>query len=269
MSDQSDDLGEVFTDTLDDAAAALRDGDPSAAEAAELRERVERLADDVADASVPDLLAAAGVDVEDEDGASLSSALARADSDGVETLRKLLDVAELGEDAPEDDREFTERLAAIVDADEQAGGGGEGDGDEGGRTVDEERTDESTEGEDDQVTVADVFSSAASLAKDWSDSRSRAAEDKPSVDETDEEETPEADEETDEDDDETEESDEEDEDGLFDPEAIKERLTGDDEEADDGGRGRRSRSRRFSTVPSRRSDIGKPRRRFSTMKGRK
>lgn len=271
MSDQSDDLREEFTDTLDDAAAALGDGDLSAEETADLRERVERLADEVSESSVPDLLAAAGVDLDgDEDEASLADALAGSDSAGVDSLRKLLDVAELGEDAPADDREFTERLTAIVDADEASGGDGEGDGDEGGETVDEEDTDESAEeADDDQVTFADVFSGAASLAKDWSDSRSGVAEDEPRVDETDEEETPDADEETDVEDEESDDESEEDEDGLFDPEAIKERLSGDDEESDDGGRARRSRSGRYSTVPSRRSDMGKRRRRFSTVKGRK
>lgn len=289
MSEQTDDdLREEFTDALDSAAAALSDdGDLSEGEAADLRARVEQLANDVSAASVPHLLAAAGVDdggdAEDDDGSgdegevSLTEALADADSTGVDSLRQLLDVAELGEDAPEDDREFTERLAAIVDADEIEGeseadddgkvdDGGEADeGSEAGETDgaggggDTGDHDGSSDGDDDLVTFADVFSGAASLAKDWSDSRSQAAEDESSMDETDEEETPDAD-------GEGEESEEEDEDGLFDPEDIKKRLSGDDEEESSGGR--QSRRGRYSTVPSRRSDMGKSRR-FSTVKGRK
>lgn len=283
MSEQTDDdLREEFTDALDSAAAALGDdGDLSEGEAADLRARIEQLASDVSAASVPDLLAAAGVDdggdAEDDDGrgdegeVSLTEALADADSTGVDSLRQLLDVAELGQDPPDDDREFTERLAAIVAADESEGeseadGGGEadegseaGDTDGAGDGGDTGDGDGSSDGDDDLVTFADVFSGAASLAKDWSDSRSQAAEDESSMDETDEEETPDAD-------GEGEEGEEEDEDGLFDPEAIKERLSGDEEEESSGGR--QSRRGRYSTVPSRRSDMGKSRR-FSTVKGRK
>lgn len=266
MSEQTDDdLREEFTDALDSAAAALSDdGDLSEAEAADLRARVEQLASDVSAASVPDLLAAAGVDdggdAEDDDGSgdewevSLTEALADADSTGVDSLRQLLDVAELGEDAPEDDREFTERLAAIVDVDESEG---ESKADDGGEIADTDGAgdggdtgdgDGSSDGDDDLVTFADVFSGAASLAKDWSDSRTHSA------DETSEDGEDEAERGSDEDD------------GLFDADEIKERLSSGDEEESSGGR--RSRRGRYSTVPSRRSDMGKSRR-FSTVKGRK
>lgn len=278
------DLTDSFAEALDSAAAALADDDEDErldAEAADsLRARLADLSSDVDDASTSDLLAAAGVSAadvettdgdagaEDEDGelTNLPRLLASADDETVGSIRTLLDLADLGEDAPEDDAAFTERLGAILDgadtaddAGTAAGDAKQTDADAGEIDSDEEAVvdesdarSEDAEESDGQPTVADVVSKSVSFARDWSDARRGVVGD-------DEAEADAEDGESDADD-----ADEDDE-GWFDFDDLTPEV---EEEGGRSGSQRGGRGTRFSTLPGRRSDMERAGR-FSSIKGRK
>lgn len=296
------DSADALNDRLESVHSLLSDrddGELSEEDASKLREHVER----ISEASFEEMFAAAGFDGDDLGPGDVPRLLSEGSSEEVRTLRQLLDVSKLGEDAPADDEELADQLDGILGDDGDTAGDADGDdandgedadlgeddvsevdpteadadpgGDESSDGGDEDETEEGETSDesgetDDAVTVADVFSGATSLAKDWSSSGGSAADEE---DDTDAEETVD---DADDDDvgdeeaaDDEEDDDEEDDDSLFDTEDLKERLAGDDEdESSDSDGKRRSRRRRFSTVPSRRSDMGKSRR-FSTVKARK
>lgn len=294
------DSADALNDRLESVHSLLSDrddGELSEEDASNLREHVER----ISEASFEEMFAAAGFDGDDLGPGDVPRLLSKGSSEEVQTLRQLLDVSKLGEDAPANDEELADQLDGIfgdpgetagdedvddaddgqdadlgendtsevdpAEADADTGGDESSDGGDEVETEEGETSDESGE-TDDAVTFADVFSGAASLAKDWSSSGDSAAdeEDDADADET----VDDADDVGDEEAADEEAADgEEDDDSLFDTEDIKERLTGDDEdESSDSDGKRRSRRRRFSTVPSRRSDMGKSPR-FSTVKARK
>lgn len=276
-SETETNLADAFAETLDSAEAALsaddevegddRRDDGTESEALDaLRERLADLSSDVDEASTSELLAAAGVSpngVEGDEGgdgsgdslgpADLPHLLDSADDESVGTLQQLLDLAELGSDAPEDDAAFGERLREVLGDD----GGGtedvEGAPDDDGEETDGEETDtgESVEEEDGLPTVADVVSGSVSFARDWSDARKAVTGDDGSdgdgADDGDE-------------------ADAED-DGWLDFDDFPELDEGvDGEDRDSGSRG--GRQSRYSTLPGSRSDMGRATR-FSSVKARK
>lgn len=293
------DLTDSFTEALDSAAAALADEDErlDAETADSLRAHLADLSSDVDDASVSDLLAAAGVSAgdvettdgdagtEDEDGelTNLPRLLASADDETVDSLRTLLDLADLGEDAPEDDAAFTERLDAILgdagtaddagtaaddakqtagDTEETDSGGEEVDADAEEAAVDEsDARSEDADESDGQPTVADVVSKSVSFARDWRDARRGVVgDDEADADAEDGKSDADAEDgESDADD-----ADEDDE-GWFDFDDLTPEV---EEEGGRSGSQRGGRGTRFSTLPGRRSDMERAGR-FSSIKGRK
>ena len=276
------DLTDPFTEALDSAAAALTDADETldAETADSLRARLADLSSDVDDASVSDLLAAAGVsadDVETADGdeagaeaeddgglTDLPRLLASADDETVDSIRTLLDLADLGEDAPEDDAAFTERLGAILDSADTADDGGataddgeqtdadaeEIDGDAEGAAVNEsDARSEDAEESDGLLTVSDVISGTISYARDLRDARQGVADSEGAdADAGDGE------------------SDDEDDGGWLDFDDLTPDVEEEEGRRAEGQRG--GQGTRFSTMPGRRSDMGRASR-FSSIKGRK
>lgn len=273
-SETETNLADAFADTLDSAESVLSadEGDDRQDDESEaldtLRERLARLSSDVDEASTAELLEAAGVSPngggegdEGEDGsgdslgpADLPRLLDSADDESVGTLRKLLDLAELGSDAPEDDAAFGERLREALGDD-----GGESEDAEGApadddveqRAEDETDAGETADEEDGLPTVADVVSGSVSFARDWSDARKAVTGD----DGSDGDGADDGDEADDEDD------------GWLDFDDFPELDEGvDGEDRDSGSRG--GRQSRYSTLPGSRSDMGRATR-FSSVKARK
>lgn len=239
-----DDALDRMSDLLEDGTG---DGDDDAddATADTLRQEVER----VREASLTELLGAAGFDTDEVGPTDVPRLLAGGDTGRVETLRKLLDVSELS--ASESDDELVDGLDEVL-------GPTSSSGDD---ATDEESESTEKNGDDGSITVSDLFSGAASLAKGWSDTRRSASEDHAATEGN-----------GDGDADETGDADDADDD-LLDVDELKSHFSFDDDEdaaeAQGGSRGNPgSRGKRYSTVPKKRSDMGRSGR-FSSMKSRK
>jgi hypothetical protein len=236
------DLPDLFDAVLDSVATVLGGGGSDPDETVEsdllpdLREHLSVLADAVSDASVADLFDAAGLEDEFDGTDSLAAAIASTDADTLGPLRTLLDLADLGADAPADDDALLERLGEIVgdvegaDADDAADSG----------------TESTDDGDADDLlpTVADVFSGGSSMLADWLDSWS-------SDDEAEGGDSSAAD---------------DDDDELLDTDELVPDTDSDGGGTATGQDGRNTR-RRFSSVPSSRSPGGRSGR-FSSIKGR-
>lgn len=290
MTETDADLDDAFEEgtTVAERVHDDADGDSLPDEHREtLRESTERLAAAVSEASLEELLDAAGFDdVPDEvSPVDLPTVIRDADAAAIMQLRTLLQLADLGESWSDlSDEERIERVDRVV--------GDESDG-EGGFAQLKEYLDQfgHVGGDGDDASTDDEDNGEAADAADSSAEADDAAEETDGDDESDEDddlleledhlnrlkqlvgddgrdeaETAEADAEA-----ETAETDAEPE--AAEADAVDEAESADEEDEDDESDGRRvGRSRtgssRFSTVPSSRSDTGTGLR-FSTIRARK